>query len=75
MEDKSFRYLGFWGGKSQTANFGALSIAVCGLPLIMTVIAQTAISPVWLFWFFIGGVILGVVLILGGLFAVDVKRN
>lgn len=75
MAGKSFRYLGAWGGKTQVASLGALLIAVCGLPLVIVLLANVAISPVWLFWFFIGGLIIGVILILGGLFAIDIKKD
>lgn len=75
MAEKNFRYLGFWGGKAQVASLGALLVAVCGLPLVIVLLANVAISPVWLFWFFIGGLVIGVILILGGLFAIDVKKD
>ena len=75
MAEKNFRYSGIWGGKTQVASLGVLLVAVCGLPLVIVLLANTAISPVWLFWFFVGGLVLGVLLILGGLFAIDVKKN
>ena len=75
MSVKSFHYEGVTGGKKQVASFGAFLVIVCGLPLLMALLAHTQVNPTWLLWSFYAGTILGVVLLLSGLFAVDVPRK
>lgn len=75
MKNKSIYYAGLFGGKKQVASFGAFLLVVFGVPLAIAVLAKTVVSPVWLFWFFAGGTILGVVILLTGLFAVDTQTK
>lgn len=72
---KSFYYAGVTGGKKQVAPFGAFLLIVCGLPLLMGLLAHTQISPVWLLWSFYAGSTLGVILLFSGLFAIDVPHK
>lgn len=74
-EKTSFRYAGILGARKQFASLGAFMLAVFGVPFIMLIIGQVELSPAWLFWFFVGGLILGGVLLLGGLFAADVRED
>jgi len=71
----SFRYTGVLGARKQFASLGAFMLAVFGVPFMILVIGRVELSPAWLFWFFVGGLILGGVLLLGGLFAADIKED
>ena len=75
MANKSFYYDGITGGKKQVASLGAFSLVVFGLPLLIALLAHTQISPQWLLWFFYSGTTLGFVLLLSGLFAIDVPHR
>lgn len=74
-ENSNFRYTGVLGARKQFASLGAFMVAVFGVPFIMLIIGQVDLRPTWLFWFFVGGLILGGVLLVGGLFAADIKEE
>ena len=75
MKKGGIYYAGFWGGKKQIAPLGALLIIVCGIPLLVAFFLRNSISPDWLAWSLEGGILLGVLLLLSGLFAVDANKK
>lgn len=62
---------GLLGGKKAIKNLGAfclLLFGICGLVLNFGV---ELLQPAWIIWIFWGGAALGLVLLLGGMFAAD----
>ena len=75
MKNKSIYYAGFSGGKKQVASFGAFLLIIFGVPVAITLLAKTSASSPWLFWLFMGGAIIGIIVLLSGLFAVDTQNK
>lgn len=74
-KDNSFQYTGVLGARTKISSLGAFILAVFGVPFLMLIIGQVDLRPTWLFWFFVAGLILGGVLLVGGLFAADIKED
>lgn len=75
MKKKGIYYAGLTGGRKQLAPLGALLIIVCGIPLAAAFLAHEPLAPSWLGWFFEGGILLGIILILAGIFAADIRSR
>ena len=70
-----FKCIGFLGGKKQIKSLGGFMIAVFGITDLFLEFSKSPIEPAWVIWFFRGGIILGIVLLIGGLLASDVFEN
>ena len=70
------QYLGILGGKKQVKSLGAFMIVVFGLvDLFLELISSVPVQPEWLIWFFRGGIVVGTILLIAGIFASDVSNN
>ncbi len=74
-EKQDFKYAGIVGARKQLSSLGAFFMIVFGVPLLILSVGDRSVFPVWLFWFFVGGIALGAVLLLGGAFASDFKQD
>ncbi len=66
---------GFFGGKNGVKTLGAFCFIVFGLCALIFQFYLDVLAPLWIIWIFRGGTILGVVLLIGGIFAVDVPNG
>ncbi len=66
---------GFLGGKKTVKNLGAFCLIVFGVCAIIFQFGVELLEPWWIIWVFRGGVILGFILLIGGIFAVDVPNG
>lgn len=70
------KYLGVLGGKAQVKSLGGFMIVVFGVvDFFLEVLSSVEVQPEWLLWFFRGGAILGLVLLIAGIFASDVSNH
>ncbi len=74
-EKIDFKYTGIIGARKQLSSLGAFFLIVFGVPFAILSLGASGIFPQWLFWFFLVGMFLGGILLLGGAFAVDSKHN
>jgi len=74
-EKQDFKYTGIIGARKQLSSLGAFFMIVFGIPLLILSVGDRSIFPVWLFWFFVGGIAAGAILLLGGAFASDMKKD
>jgi hypothetical protein len=65
----------FLGGKRAIKSLGAFCLVAFGIPSIILSLQMEHLQPQWPLWVFYGGTILGIVLLIGGLFAIDVNEN
>ena len=72
---QSFRYGKVANFRTYAAAFGSFLIVIFGIPAFLFQFGQGGIDPLWLMWFFWGGVVLGVVCLLGGIFAEDSSKS
>jgi hypothetical protein len=72
-----FKYLGILGGKKQIKALGGFILIVFGITdlVLRFSIGIQSVEPTWIIWFFRGGILLGVVLLIAGLFAYDVPDH
>ncbi len=66
---------GFLGGKRAVKNLGAFCLIVFGVCAIIFQWGIGVLEPWWIIWVFRGGVILGFILLIGGIFAIDVSNG
>ncbi len=74
-KETDFKYTGVVGARKQLASSGVFLLLAFGVPFTILMVGDSEILPPWMFWFFIGGIILGTVLMMGGVFASDAKEN
>jgi uncharacterized membrane protein (DUF106 family) len=74
-EKQDFKYTGVVGARKQLSSLGAFFFIVFGVPFTILSLGDKSIFPAWLFWFFVGGMVLGGVLLLGGAFAADIQED
>jgi len=67
--------IGFLGGKKQIKSLGGFMIVVFGIVDLFLEFSKDPVEPSWIIWFFRGGIILGIVLLIGGLLAVDMPKD
>jgi uncharacterized membrane protein (DUF106 family) len=70
-----FKYVGIVGARKQLSSLGAFFLVVFGVPFAILSLGEKGVFPQWLFWFFLGGMFLGGILLLGGAFAIDANRD
>ena len=63
---------GFMGGKKGVKGLGAFCLIVFGVCALILNFGVDFLQPAWIMWIFYGGAILGFILLIGGIFAVDV---
>ncbi len=68
-----FKYTGIIGARKQLSSLGAFFLVVFGVPFLILSLGGGELLTNWVFWFFLGGMALGMVLLLGGAFAADVQ--
>lgn len=71
------KYLGVLGGKRQIKALGGFMIVVFGFSALVLElgVGTQNIEPSWIIWFFRGGIILGIILLIAGVFASDVPSH
>lgn len=69
------KYLGFLGGKRQIKSLGGFMIVVFGFAGLFLELSAQVIEPSWVVWFFRGGVVLGLILLIGGALASDIPNR
>ena len=72
---QSFRYDKVANFRTYAAAFGSFLVVVFGIPAFLFQFGEGGVEPIWLIWFFWGGVALGVICLLGGIFAVDSSKS
>ncbi len=72
---QSFRYSKMTNFRAYAAAFGSFLIVIFGVPAFLFQFGARGIEPAWVIWFFWGGVALGVVCLLGGIFAADNPKS
>ena len=65
----------FLGGKRAIKSLGAFCMLAFGVPSIILSLQMNELEPSWPMWIFFGGTILGLILLIGGIFAIDVSEN
>ena len=65
----------FLGGKRAIKSLGAFCIVAFGVLSIILSLQMNELEPSWPIWIFFGGTILGLILLIGGIFAIDVSEN
>lgn len=70
-----FKYMGVIGARKQLSSLGAFFLVVFGVPFAILSVGERDLYPGWVFWFFAGGLALGMILLLGGAFAADVQAE
>ncbi len=65
----------FFGGKRAIKSLGAFSIVAFGVPSVILSLQMNELEPNWPIWVFFGGTILGIILLIGGIFATDVSEG
>ncbi len=63
------------GGKKAIKSLGAFCLIVFGICALIFQFGIEFLQPAWIIWIFYGGTILGFVLLIGGIFAVDVPNG
>ena len=63
------------GGKRAVKSLGAFCLVVFGIPSIILSLQMADLQPNWTIWVFFGGTLLGLTLLIGGLFADDVAEH
>lgn len=66
---------GFLGGKRAVKNLGAFCLIVFGICALIFQFGVELLEPWWIIWIFRGGAILGFILLIGGIFAIDVPDD
>lgn len=70
-----FKYTGIIGARKQMASLGAFFLVMFGVPLAILSLGDRGLYPVWVVWFFAGGMALGMILLIGGAFAAEVQQD
>ena len=65
----------FFGGKRAIKSLGAFCLVAFGVPSIILSLQMSELEPNWTIWVFFGGVVLGVTLLIGGIFAADIEES
>jgi hypothetical protein len=71
----SLKITALLGGKRAVKSLGAFCLVVFGIPGIILSLEMSSLQPSWTIWVFFGGAILGIILLIGGIFAVDVEEH
>ncbi len=66
---------GFLGGKTAVKSLGAFCLIVFGICTLIFQFGVELLQPAWIIWIFYGGTILGFILLIGGIFAMDVSNG
>ena len=69
------KYLGFLGGIRQVKSLGGFMIVTFGVVDVILEFWTATIEPQWVLWFFRGGIILGLILLIAGILASDVPNH
>jgi hypothetical protein len=64
-----------FGGKKAVKSLGAFLLVVFGTCLLVFQFQLDVLEPFWIIWVFRGGAVLGLILLVGGLFASDVSET
>lgn len=70
-----FKITAFLGGKRAVKSLGAFCLTAFGIPSIILSLEMNTLQPNWIIWVFFGGTILGLTLLIGGIFAVDISDH
>jgi hypothetical protein len=62
----------FLGGKRAVKNLGAFCLITFGICALVLQFGIEVLEPWWVIWIFRGGAIFGFIMLIGGIFAVDV---
>jgi len=65
----------FLGGKKAVKSLGAFCLIVFGICALIFQFGVSLLEPWWIIWIFRGGVIFGLILLIGGIFAADVSNG
>jgi len=71
----SLKVTALLGGKRAVKSLGAFCLVVFGIPGIILSLEMGSLQPSWTVWVFFGGAILGIILLIGGIFADDVAEH
>lgn len=63
---------GFFGGKKAVKGLSAFCLIVFGIPALLLSFKIDSIRPLWVYWVFLGGVVLSLTLLIGSSFASDI---
>jgi hypothetical protein len=66
---------GFLGGKKAVKSLGAFCLVLFGVTSVILSLRLETIRPSWVIWFFWGGTALGLIMLIGGIFADDVSSE
>ncbi|PIQ92196.1 MAG: hypothetical protein COV69_03270 [Parcubacteria group bacterium CG11_big_fil_rev_8_21_14_0_20_39_14] len=67
-----FKITAILGGKKAVKSLGAFCLLMFGICALIFQFWIDVLQPPWIIWVFRGGAILGLILLLGGIFATDV---
>lgn len=65
----------FLGGKGAVKGLGAFCLTVFGIPTIILGFQIDILQPIWVIWVFLAGTLVGLTLLIGGIFAADVPDH
>lgn len=66
-----FKITGLLGGKKGVKSLGVFCLILFGVCGLILNFSSETVQPSWITWIFWGGAVLGLILLLGGLFADD----